>query len=76
MIDIRRYINKLELLKEYMEYFITWSDYFIWMDLQVCEDEYYTKRGLPLPKPYKQYITVMPFEEWLLFINKKNCVYA
>lgn len=48
-----------------MDYFVEWSGFFIWMDLQVCEDSYYLKRNLPIPnKPYKKYIDVMTFDEW------------
>ena len=64
MIDIQPFISKLDKLREYMEYFTQWNGYTVWMDLQVCPDDFYIKQNLPLPKPYEKTITPVSFNEW------------
>lgn len=74
MIDIKPYIDKLDVLKEYMDVRVDsiecWT---IWMDLQVCETEYYIKNKLPIPKPYPKLIhvyTCSRFKEYYELQNK------
>lgn len=39
----------------------------MWMDLQVCPDNYYIENGFPIPKPYPVTIRFAPnsFEEYI-----------
>jgi len=66
IIDITPYQQKLEALREYMGFKIEHQPFDIWMDLQVCPNEYYIVNKLPLPNPYKKTIRLCPetFEEW------------
>ncbi len=72
MINVDIYIEKLDLLKEYMELKIDFPPREVWFDLQVCNDEYYFQHNLPLPTPYLMKVNLIPdtFEEWLN--NKQN----
>ena len=67
MIDVKPYIDKLDMLMVYIRLRIEEQPFEIWMDLQVCPTEYYIKNNLPIPRPYKEIIRFAPnnFNEWL-----------
>jgi len=63
MISILPYQQKLEALREYMDAKIDSVVVLVMvMDLQVCEDDYYIKQGLPLPKPYVKLFHFYPID--------------
>lgn len=67
MISVQPYLEKLELLKEYMDMRIDNQPMDVWFNLQVCPDEYYINKQLPLPTPYKNTIRFgySSFDEFL-----------
>ncbi len=70
MTQLETCYHKLEVLKEYMAIKITgWWGMEVWMNLQVCPDEYYIRKGEPLPIPYMVTIKTPTFEE---FYNHKT----
>jgi len=63
MIDITPFQQKLEALREYMDAKIESVVVLVMvMDLQVCEDDYYIKQGLTLPKPYVKLFHFYPID--------------
>jgi len=66
-IDITPFQERLELLREWMFLRIDYPDIEVWLDLQVCPDDYYIRNNLPIPKPRKEIMKfVTPdFEKFL-----------
>ena len=69
LIDIKPYIDKLELLNKYMTQRISRRKE-IWMDLKVCPDEWYIKSGRKIPIPYKE--TFYFIEDFNTFYNNNQ----
>lgn len=54
MINTNHFIEKLDTLKEYLYLKINYPPKMIWINLQVCPDEYYIKNHKPIPIPYQE----------------------
>ena len=59
MINTQPHHDKLNKLQEYLFAKIERGTHLeVWMDLQVCPDDFYLKMNLPLPKPYKKQVKI------------------
>lgn len=53
MINIQLYIDKLGLLKEWIDGLVDNQPIRVWIDIQVCSTEWYLRNNLSIPQPYQ-----------------------